>query len=76
MLKPVVWSQPFVWIPLKASTNEVYEGWVRELSQLAHDVAESFLLLIVCQHLQRSWDSIVLELCEEPLSLGIFKDLL
>lgn len=32
MLKPVVRSQPFVWIPLKASADEVYEGWVRELS--------------------------------------------
>ena len=29
MLKAVIWGHPFLWVPLKAKTNEVYKVRIR-----------------------------------------------
>lgn len=69
MLQAFVGGESLLGIPLEASTNKVDEGWVGQLSQFAHDVAESLFFLVVCEDLQRSWNCVVLELGEELLPL-------
>lgn len=76
MLQAFVWGKSLLGIPLKASTNEIDEGWVGQFSQLAHDVAESFLFLLICEDLKGCWDCVVLELREELLPLRILEYLL
>lgn len=62
VLQAFVRRETLLRIPLKASANEVDEGWIWHLSQLIHDVAQSFLLLLLGQDLKRRGDGVVLEL--------------
>lgn len=76
VLQAFIRRESLLGIPLKASTNEIYEGRIWQLSQLAHDVAESFFFLIVCEDLKRCRDCVVFELGKELLPLRILEDLL
>lgn len=49
-------------VPLKAAADEVDEGRIRQVTQLVHNVAETLLLLLLREHLERRRHRIVLEL--------------
>ncbi len=57
-------------IPFQTLADKVDKRVVRDISQLDHYVLETFLLLLLGQHLGGSRDCVIFELGEEVLALG------
>ena len=76
VLQAFVGGHPFLGIPFEASANEIYKRWVWSLSQFVHNVVEAFLLLLLGQNFEGSWDRVIFELREELLPLRVLQDLL
>ena len=68
--QPLVWCQTLLWVPLQALADQVNELWIRDFTELLHDVLQPLLLLTVadnfecCGHGSR----LIVELLEEVLS--------
>ena len=58
------------WIPFQTSAYQINELWVRQLSQLLHDVFDPVILLLVSDDLKRCWHSSIVrfELLKQMLA--------
>ena len=46
MAESIIGRHTLQWVPFKAATNQVNEGWIRNLSKFFHDIFESICFFL------------------------------